>query len=74
MVPAALRLGDLPAWLALSVPHPQWICLSICGKGTSGPDPLKIVYRAARASNNVPGVDAGISELAPQIFSAEQSP
>ena len=74
MVPAALRHGNLPAWLALSVPHPQWICLSIFGKGTSGPDPLKVVYRAARASNNVPSVDARVSELAPQMFSAEQSP
>ena len=48
--------------------------LSICGKGTSGPDPRKIVSRAAVTVNHMPAVDPRVSELVPQIFAAEQSP
>ena len=63
-LPGAVKYGDMPALLALSTPHPLWIC----GEEGEVPKLVHAAYQSLSAADNLHGLEGNVMDLVRVAF------
>ena len=63
-LPGAVKYGDIPGMLSLSVPHPLWVL----GEGAELPEIVQAAYKASLQPANLHAIEGSTMDLVQAAF------